>query len=133
MGISDLIDMSTFPDGAPMDLTTVRITGVRVVLEWVVRRWLTMAGSLFWALNDGIDVRMLINSDHRLDRLAMVRATLEQEAREVSHVIDARVELRVSGEDILIRGVVTLDDSREYPLSVTIDKAGAAIAQFGGA
>ncbi len=133
MGIADLIDMSTFPDGAPMDLTTVRVTGVRVVLEWVARRWLTMAGTLFWAPNDGVDVRMLVNSDHRPDRMAMLRATLEQEAREVSHVVDCQVDIRTAGEEVLIRGVVTLDDTREYSLSVSIDKAGAAIAQFGGA
>lgn len=134
MGLAELIDISTFPPGGPMDLTTIRIVGVRVVLEWVVRRWLTPSGTLAWAPNDGVDLRQLVNSDHRADELAIIRATLEQEAREVSHVVECKVELRVVGEgDVLVRGAVTLDDMREYPLSVTINLAGAAVAQFGGA
>jgi hypothetical protein len=131
MAIADLTDLSTFPDGAPMDMTTIAVTGARVVLEWVARAWLSPRGSLFWAVSRGEDVRTLENSDHTLAEIEALRVSLEQEARQVTHVLDASVTLDTSGEQVSVRGDITLDDGTTHPLAVDISEAGAAIALFG--
>lgn len=129
MTIADLSDYSTFAPGAPMGLTTQRITGARCCLEWVARRWLTPTGALFWAPSAGRDVRQLENADG-VD-LSELQAGLAHEARQVSHVLDAAVAVTVSGEQVTIRGDITLDDLNTYPLAVSIGQAGEAIALFG--
>lgn len=124
-------DYSTFrPDGRP-GLTCRRITGPRVPLEGVARRWLTNRGDLPWSPNAGsISVQRLQNASGDARMLAHYRAFLIGEAKEVDFVRDAAVLITVRGTTVTINGRITLTTGGTYPLNVAVAGAGAAVAQF---
>lgn len=125
------IDYSTFrPDGRP-GLTFRRITGPRVPLERVARRWLTTRGDLFWAPNAGWrSVARLQNADYDQRMTDAYRSFLISEAKIVDFVAAAAVALNIRGFVVSISGRITLITGQVYPLNVSITKAGDALAQF---
>lgn len=125
-------DYSTFrPDGS-WGMTFVRISGPRVPLEGVARRWLTAKGDLPWAPNAGFDVYRLLNASRKMFSLRQYEALLAAEARQVDFVANASVGIIFDGFTLTVKGQISLTNHGTYPLLVTADSAGAALAQFPG-
>lgn len=128
LALADLLDYSTFPPGgAPFDFTARRIRGSRVVLEWVMRAWLSPTGSLPWAPDRGFDILGLENGDFTLEDLYNIKARLAQEARAVMYVRAARVSLTLQQLTLSIDAQLTLVDGVTYPLAVRIPTASSAL------
>jgi hypothetical protein len=127
--LSEVDDLSTFADDGTVGIRfTKKIRGVRCVLEWVARRWLSRPGSLVWALDTRINLADLINADPRAGSLKSIERVLEEEALRVAFVrrCQPRVTLDAAGVLSAVGGVEVYD-SGVYPLIVTIDKAKAAV------
>lgn len=118
---------STFKHDGTYGLTYTRITGPRVPLERVARRWLTPPKQLFWAPDAGFDVSRLVNSTHSLTELRQYRGLLIKEAREVDFVYSADVTLDYNGFTLTINGLIVLADRTTHPLLVTASNASAAV------
>lgn len=134
VSLEQLVDRSTFRVGDqehPVGMTGKRITGARVVLEQVLRSWLTATGSLRHAPTVGFDVARLLNSSATATTLRRYEAVMVAEARAVEFVADARVSLRIVERELLLSATVTLIDGTTYPLAVRLSEAGAVIQQIG--
>lgn len=131
--IEDLVDVSTFPPGedgsVTFDLTGQRITGARVVLEWVLRAWLTPRGVLRNTAK-GIDLRGLENVTVGPGDLDRWRAACVAEAEAVEYVHSCAVSVTLEGRTSVIAADVTLINGKSYPLAVTL--AEALFVSFGG-
>lgn len=123
-------DYSTFREDGTFGLTYVRITGARVPLEGVARRWLTSQGDLPWAPNAGFNVARLENAGHNVKDLARYKGFLEKEARAVDFVYRASVTITYDGATLTIVGSIVLADFTTHPLLVTADAAGRVSTQF---
>lgn len=135
--LEELVDVSTFVQGdtqgnVAMGLTTQRITGPRVVLEWVARAWFQPRGGLPLARGRGVDARALENATFGPGDLERVRQALVAEALKTEFVGGARVAVSFSERVVSISGEITLINGRAYPLAVAIGQAGQAIVNFGG-
>ena len=122
--------MSTFAaDGSYGLQPGKRIRGVRCVLEWVARRWLSRTGSLAWDVTTAIDVADLENGDPGKTKLASLPALLERQAALVPFVrrCSAKVSLDSDGA-LTIVGGVDVFTSGVYPLIVKASKAGVALS-----
>ncbi|WP_437591486.1 hypothetical protein [Sorangium sp. So ce1000] len=132
--LAELVDRSTFRVGDqehPVGMTGKRITGARVVLEQVLRAWLTDRGTLRHAPTVGFNVSRLLNASSTATSLRRYEAVMVAEARAVEFVADARVTLRIVERELLLSATVTLVDGTTYPLAVRLSEAGAVIEQIG--
>lgn len=128
--LADLNDVSTFAaDGTPGLQPGKRIRGVRVVLEWVARRWLSRVGSLAWDDTARIDVGDLRNADLAASQLGELPAILEGEARLVDFVRRCSVRVALDTAGVLrIGGSVEIYTAGTYPLAVSISQAKIALS-----
>jgi hypothetical protein len=129
--ISDLSDDSTFGDDGFYGLTTRQITGVRVVLEWCARAILSPRGVLVWQRQKGEDVRDLENSDLRVAEIEARRQGYDAAIREVDFVRSVASRLIVREPVVRYEARITVDGEGTFPLAVTLQQAGTAIAEFG--
>lgn len=136
IALEDLVDVTTFaPAGSTelaMDLSDQRITGARVVLEWVARAWLQPRGGNPAARGRGVDIRALDNGSLGPGELESWRQALIAEARATEFVAAADVSIALRDRQVVIVGAVALDDGGTYPLAVTMSEAAAAVVTFGG-
>ena len=135
LALADLVDASTFPSpGADGELgpglTTTQIRGSRVVLEWIVRSWLTPRGALAWARSKGFDLRQLDNASLDETDLERVRVALEEEARRVEYVNAISVAVELADRTLTIEAEVELVDGLTYPLAVTLAEGGAVLVEL---
>ncbi len=132
VALEQLTDLSTFLADGTFDMTDQQIVGARVVLEWVARSWLTRVRDLFWAPTRGEDIVRLVNSDHTPADVEIIRGRLWNEARKTDFVTGAQVTITVGAVLVTIEGSITLANGKTYPLAVSVNDAGAALARFGG-
>jgi hypothetical protein len=127
-------DYSTFKPNGTWGMTYVRISGPRVPLEGVARRWLTPKGYLSWAPNAGFDCYKLLNASRNQSVLRQYQALLAAEAQQVNFVTRAVVTATFvpSGFTLNITGAISLANGGTYPLLVSASAAGQAIIQFPG-
>lgn len=135
--IADLVDYTTFaPSGSAelaMDLSDQRITGARVVAEWVVRAWLQPRGGNPAARGRGTDIRRLENATVDADDLDRWRQALIAEARQVEYVVDCAVLIILRNRTVMITSQIVLEDGGSYALMVGIADAGKVVVNFGAA
>lgn len=128
--IDELTDLSSFnPDGS-FGMSFREITGVRVVLEWVARSWLTPRGALVWDPNTGEDIRRMENADLSQTELGRWRRALIAQALAVAFVrgCDVVITIDPNTDNVTIAGALTITSVGTFPLIVRIDKANEAIA-----
>lgn len=126
--LADVVDFSTFGPRQTIGLTNRRVRGPRAVLEWVMRAWLTPAGSLPWARDRGFDITALENGDFTLEDLYNIKASLEREARLVMYIRAADVRLTLQQSVLTIDATISMVDGVAYPLGVKLDLAAKALA-----
>lgn len=124
------------PQGQIGDITWQPITGIRVVLEQVLRAWMSPRGSLFWAPHRGVDFRDLENSTPTAADLARWRGALIQEAAAVAYVLPS-VRVLIQQPDsrsLLITSRIPIDSGtlRFYPLGVQLSSAGIVATNLAG-
>ena len=132
--LEELVDRSTFRVGDteyPVGMTGKRITGDRVVLEQVLRAWLTDRTTMRHAPTVGFNVARLLNASSTLTSLRRYETVLVNEARAVEFVADCRVSLRIVQRELLMSAVVALVNGKSYPLAVRLSEASAVIQQIG--
>lgn len=134
--IEDLVDYTTFvPPGSlgelSMDLTSQRITGARVVAEWVARAWFQPRGGNPAARGKGIDARRLENASLGREELERWRQALIAEARAVEYVAACAVRITLENRGVVISALLYLTDGGVYPLMVEFSEAARVVA-FGG-
>lgn len=117
-------DYSTFRPNGTYGLTYQRITGPRVPLEGVGRRWLTSPGDLKWDPTGGFDVAELENNDLSAQARDRIGRRLASEAKQVDFVIDAAVRLVLAGDELTIAGQILLADRTTHTLLLTASQAG---------
>ncbi len=124
-------DYSTFrPDGT-YGLTYVRITGPRVPLEAVARRWLCDPGDLPADPNGGFNILRLENARNRTPQgLLTYQILLIREAKKVDFVLDAVVRISYVASVLSVNGKITLADFTDHPLLLTAAQNTAARASF---
>jgi hypothetical protein len=92
------VDISTFRGGVPgLDPTFSPITGGRVVVEAVLRRWLTPRGSLDDIPEDGCDVRKFLQMRMTAVSRARAKRELEVEAQKEDGVASCTVLVEATG------------------------------------
>ena len=129
--VADLVDDSTFDAQGRYGLTTRRITGVRVVLEWCARAIISPRGVLPWQRQKGEDIRDLENSDFRAAQIEARRQGYDAAIREVDFVRSVSSRLFVREPLVRYEPRITIEGEGTYPLAVGIDRAGAVIVEFG--
>lgn len=130
--LAELQDYSTFPGGTELvDMTPRRITGARVVVEWVARAWLTRAASLEWATARGVDVRDLENATLGKGDAEAWRGVLAGEARKTPFVRACAVAVTLEARTITIDGRLVLVDGGTYPLAIKLSEAAKLIKLSG--
>jgi hypothetical protein len=129
--VLQLIDTSTFsPEGRP-GLQYRRIRGVRVVLEWFVRRLLVPRDGLPWALGTCLDIPSYINATPHPADLARWRTAFDAEGARTEYIVSVQSTLVLDASGVLrYTPRVRVAQAGDYPLVVTIDQAGEILAQF---
>lgn len=130
--LDDLTDYSTltYVDGLLVfDLTNRVIRGADVPIEWVLRSWVTLAGTLPWAPSEGRDITLLENTTISPGEAVRWQMALGQTARAVDYVIECAVTVEFDdvARTFTARGNVTLVDGRSYPFAVRIGLASGTI------
>lgn len=129
--VADLADDSTFDSAGRFGLTTRRIRGVAVVLEWCARAILSPRGVLPWQRQRGADIRDLENSDLRAAQVEAYRQGLDAEIRNVEFVLGVSSRLTVTEPTARYEAKITVEGEGTYALAVDINKAGEALVKFG--
>ena len=136
LALSALVDESTIKPGGELTfgLTGQRISGARVVLEWVIRSWFQPRGANRLAPNNTVDVRELENATLGERELAAWRTSLIAAAKAAAVGYVAGIDVTPALEDRTVRitAVVQLVDGSRHQLAVAISGA-AAVVTFGGA
>ena len=106
-----------------LDPTFSIISGPRVVLEAVARRWNTLnGGGLFYDLNYGSDSGVFLNSRISPSQFPGIASQLEREALQDARVTACVVTLDLTSLGALrIRGDITLNTGNTSSLVLTID------------
>lgn len=99
-------DVSTFPD---LDPGFAAPTGPRVVAESIARRLTTPRGALFWAPDDGFDVRELLNESVTSAKLSQWTRALEQECEKDERVLSASITLTYDSTGMALQIAASLD------------------------
>ena len=100
--------LSTTPD---LDPTFSTISGSRVVVESVARRWVTLnGGGLFYYTSYGFDTRLLLNSRMDASQYPGIAMQLEAEALKDERVraIAVVLSFNPTAQLLSIRGTITL-------------------------
>jgi hypothetical protein len=133
--LSALVDETTILPGGTLSfgLTGQRITGARVVLEWVVRSWFQPRGRNRLAPNSTVDVRELENATLGERELERWRVSLLASAKAggIGYVAGIDVTVALDGRTVRITAVVVLSDGSRHQLAVSVAGA-AAVVKFGG-
>lgn len=125
------VDISTFRGGVPgLDPTFTPITGGRVVVEAVLRRWLTPRGSLDDLPEDGCDCRKFIQMRMSATNRARAKRELEAEARKEDGVAICTVTVEpLEGGGLRITGSIKTRTGQTFrtvisatALTTTIDE-----------
>lgn len=136
LAIADLVDYTTFvPSGSrelAMDLSSQRISGPRVVAEWVARSWFQPRGGNPANRGRGVDLRRLENATLGPLELDQWRQALEAEARAVEYVSGCSVQIVLRNRTVAIAAELTLVDGGVYPLMVGMSEAAGVVLNFGG-
>ncbi len=117
-------DYSSFKADGSYGLTYRRISGPRVPLEGIGRRWINAPGDVPWDPNSGADIFGWENHDPTPADLVRLGQTLAAEARQVDYVIDAAVSVRLVGDELTVNGQALLADRTRHPLLLTASQAG---------
>lgn len=129
--VADLKDTSTVREDGTIGLTGRPIYGPRVVLEWCIRSILTKRNSMRWATDKGETLYDLENGDFTTTELEQKRAAFERAMREVDFVVGLTSRLTLdANHKATFTARVVVADSGVYTLAVSIDKAGAVLAQL---
>jgi hypothetical protein len=121
-------DISTFrPDGSiDIDFDRV-ITGPRVVLEGIARRWLMSLGALPWAPAEGENLLRVVNADLSPTELYRLGARLEMEALQEPGVLGAAVRIALQKDGTLrVEARIDLAEGT-FPLVVHTGEAAALL------
>lgn len=94
--------------GLDLDPYFRKITGPLVVLHAVARRFVTPRGSLWWAPNDGLDVRRWVLDGVRLQDLPTLEQLIVTEAERDDRVLSADATLTFADDVLTIRLSLTL-------------------------
>lgn len=133
--LSALVDETTIKPAGELTFGLVghRITGTRVVLEWVVRSWFQARGRNRLAPNATVDVRELENATLGEREIEAWRVSLVAAAKAagVGYVTGVDVEIALVERTVRIAAVLTLIDRSQHKLAVSIADA-AAVVKFGG-
>jgi hypothetical protein len=129
--LSDLEDVSTFaPNGTIGLRLNTRIRGVRVVLEQVVRRWITSPGEHPADPTMVLDLTTYINHDPSESDLRRLPALLSAQAAKVDFVRQCRTKVRFVAGNLSVDAMVEIVEAGTFPLTVNIANA-RLIAGFG--
>lgn len=135
LSLSALVDESTFPTSNLLaaDLTGQRITGARVVLEWILRSWRQPRGRNRLAPNAGADILELENASLEKLDLDRWRTRLRSSAikASVGYCTDVDVTVTHADRTTSITGRAMFLDGSAHVLAVRIGAVGAAV-KFGG-
>lgn len=135
LALEQLVDESTFTEAGALtcDVTGRRITGRRVVLEWILRSWLQPRGKNRLAPNTGDDIRELENAtlDDRKLEAWRVRLTIAAKAASIGYLASIDVTVKFADRTTSIAARVGLADGSTSSLAVTL-ASGAAVVKFGG-
>ena len=105
-------DISTWLGSVPdLDPTFSTISGARVVVESVARRWVTLnGGGLFYDVSYGNDTRLLLNSRMDASQYPGIAMQLEAEALKDERVraIAVVLSFNPTAQLLSIRGTITL-------------------------
>lgn len=135
-------DYSTFRANGTYGLTYQHITGQRVPLEGVVRRWMTQpadpadptsTGDAAWDDTMGFDITRLQNAGHTSVDLARYAEMLRRQAMRVDFVVAASVRIfqsQVDDRTLIIDGVITLADRSRHQLLVSASAAAGLVTKF---
>lgn len=135
LALASLVDESTFPtsDVFAADLTGQRITGARVVLEWILRSWRQPRGRNRLAPNAGADLLELENASLDAGDLERWRTRLRSSALAASigycEAIDITLTHAARTTSIVARALFV--DGSSHVLAVRLSGA-AAVVKFGG-
>lgn len=88
--------------GLDLDRYFRRITGPRVVLHAVARRFVTPRGSLWWAPDEGYDVRSLLLEGVRPAQLPTYEREIATEAERDERVLSADVTMSFANDVLRI-------------------------------
>lgn len=123
--VSELTDYSTFRDDGTIGLSfSKRISGVRCVLEWVARRWITGRGEYLADSTMVTDLTALENADLSNADLSNLPRVLEAQARRVDFVRRTIVTYSFDGSgQLTINARIDVIGEGEYPLAAMIDQA----------
>lgn len=134
--IAQLVDETTILPGSPLrfGLTGYRITGARVVLEWIVHSWFQATGANRLSPNSTVDIRDLENATHDERTAESWRAALVRCAKAVTIGFLASIDVAVtfSARTWRIAAAAVLVDGSRHELAVTVGEIGTTI-KFGGA
>lgn len=121
-------------------LTYRRISGPRVPLEGVLRRWMTTpanpsdpetTGDAAWDPGMGFNITRLLNSAHTDRDLVTFAGIMARQARLVDFVAGARVAIAQNADmSLSIDAQITDDNGTTHPLLVTASQAAGVVALF---
>ena len=94
-----------------------------VVAERIARRWLTVRGSASWAPTMGLGLSILVNHDLTRGEIGRLESEARLEALAENGVKSVRVKASVADGRLTLRGVISLDVTGEFTLTVGADGA----------
>ncbi len=96
-------------------------TGLKNLGNHIARRLITPRGSMPWALNDGYDVRQLVNAEFTAQNRARAEAAIAAEVEKDDRVVACAATIaRLSSEAIAVTLRVTTADGT-FPLVVSVN------------
>ncbi len=103
-----------------LDPTMAIVSGKQCLLEAIARRWLDLAGSLFYDRDYGAGIEAYLSaatlSAHDISN------TLESEALKDERVQDCKVVVTAAGETLTIKGQITDSSDETFSLTVLVSK-----------
>lgn len=129
--LADLEDVSTFrADGTIGPRLNTRIRGARVVLEQVVRRWITSPGEHPADPTMILDLTAYINHDPTDSDLRRLPSLLTDQASKVDFVKRCQAKVTFRDGNLSVKASVEILYAGTFPLTVDISRA-RLIAGFG--
>jgi hypothetical protein len=102
-------------------------TGIKNLGNHIARRLITPRGSMSWALNDGYDVRQLVNAEFTPNARARAEAAISAEVEKDDRVEACAAAItRLSPEAIAVTLRVTTADGT-FPLVVSVNSLTVAL------
>ncbi len=109
-----------FGGALDIDPTLSVVSGPQCLLEAVARRWLDLAGSLFYDRDYGAGVEAYLSAS--MLTTSDITSVLEAEALKDERVTDCAVRVTASGETLTISGQITDSDGESFPLTVVVSQ-----------